>query len=396
GPPAAEVAGGCFSSHPSDGPTSVKYTPRGIFLFWAPLASTWLMMALEGPFLAAVIARLLDAKFNLAAYGVATAFAMLVEAPIIMLMSASTALVEDARSYARLRNFAYALNAFATGLLVLVLVPPVFDVIMERLIGLPHDIARLTYGALWFFLPWPGAIGYRRFLHGLLIRAGRTRQVAVGTVMRLLAMSGCALALAVATDLPGAWVGAAALSTGVVVEALATRWMAAPRVRELLCTPASSGADDAMGYTDIARFYYPLALTSLLGLTVQPTLTFFMGRAALPIESLAVFPVVGGLSFLFRAFALSYQDAAIALLGRNNEHAAPVFRFAWGLALATTGALALVTFTPAVHVWFGTISGLSPDLAALAVTPARVLVPLPALSVLLSVLRAVMVQARRT
>ena len=32
-------------------------------------------------------------------------------------------------------------------------------------------------------------------------------------------------------------------------------------------------------YRAIASFYYPLALTSLIGLTVQPMLTFFMGRA---------------------------------------------------------------------------------------------------------------------
>ncbi len=35
---------------------------KKIFLFWIPLASTWLMMAAEGPFLAAIIARLADPK----------------------------------------------------------------------------------------------------------------------------------------------------------------------------------------------------------------------------------------------------------------------------------------------------------------------------------------------
>jgi hypothetical protein len=71
------------------------------------------MMAIEGPFLAAVIARLPDPKFNLAAWGVAFAFAILVEAPIIMIMSASTALAEDAASFLKLRNFTYILNAIS-------------------------------------------------------------------------------------------------------------------------------------------------------------------------------------------------------------------------------------------------------------------------------------------
>lgn len=370
---------------------------RSIFLFWAPLAATWLMMAAEGPFLAAVIARLADAKFNLAAHGVAFAFAILVEAPVIMLMSAATALVEDGTSYRRLRNFANALNAGSTALLLLVLVPPVYDLVMRTVVGLPDEVADLTYGALWLFLPWPAAIGARRFLQGVLIRSGRTRLVALGTVLRLVAMAATALALYFAFDLPGAWVGAASLSTGVCVEALAARLMAAGTVRELLAGPAvADPALGALGYRRIAEFYVPLALTSMLGLTVQPMLTFFMGRATLPVESLAVFPVVHALSFIFRAFGLSFQDAAIALMGKRHEHFPELARFGAGLGLAASAGLGLIAFTPLATVWFETVSGLTPDLAALAVTPARILVPIPALSVLLSFQRAVLMGDRRT
>ncbi|MBT8477944.1 MAG: hypothetical protein KJO06_03435, partial [Gemmatimonadetes bacterium] len=147
------------------------------------------MMAAEGPFLAAVIARLPDPKYNLAAHGVAFAFAILIEAPVIMLMSASTALVEDAGSYRKLRNFANALNIGSTAMLLIALIPPVFDFVMRTLIGLPPEIADLTYGALWLFLPWPAAIGMRRFVQGVLIRSGRTRLVATGTMIRLTAMA---------------------------------------------------------------------------------------------------------------------------------------------------------------------------------------------------------------
>jgi hypothetical protein len=46
--------------------------------------------------------------------------------------------------------------------------------------------------------------------------------------------------------------------------------------------------------------------------------------------------------------------------------------------------------------WFETVSGLPPELAAFAITPARILVPLPALAVLLAMQQAVLVQGRRT
>ena len=386
----------------------MERTQKSIFLFWAPLAATWLMMAAEGPFLAAVIARLGDPTFNLAAYGVAYAFAILVEAPVIMLMSAATALGRDSVAYLRLRNFTWGLNALATALLLVVLVPWVHRTLMEGIVGLPPEVADLTYGALWLFLPWPAAIGYRRFLHGLLIRTGRTRLVAYGTVIRLLTMAAVATFLYTAAGWPGAWVGAAALSAGVVAEAVVAQFMALTTVRELKAVPEGGGgrgggggslkspARQAPGYRDIARFYYPLALTSLIGLTVQPMLTFFMGRAPFPLESLAVFPVVHALSFIFRSLGLSFQEAAIALLGDHHEHARSVGRFAWVLGLGSSAALALVAFTPLADLWFVRISGLEPELARFAVTPARILVPLPALSVALSYQRAILVQAHRT
>jgi Na+-driven multidrug efflux pump len=355
------------------------------------------MMAAEGPFLAAVIARLPDPKYNLAAHGVAFAFAILIEAPVIMLMSASTALVEDAVSYRKLRNFANALNIGSTALLLAVLIPPVFDFLMRTLIGLPSEVADLTYGALWLFLPWPAAIGIRRFVQGVLIRSGRTRLVATGTLIRLAAMSTTAVLLFVLTDLPGAWLGAASLSAAVITEAIAARWMASGAIRELLTGPErADAAGSQLGYRRISHFYFPLLLTSVIGLMVHPMLTFFMGRAASPVESLAVFPVVHALSFIFRALGLSFQDAAIALLGRDNEHFRELARFGAGLGLAATAGLAAVAFTPLADVWFVTISGLSQELADFAITPTRIMVVLPALSVLLSLQRAILMQTRFT
>jgi len=43
---------------------------------------TWLLMAVDGPLLTALIARMAHAELNLAAYGVAFSFALVAEAPI--------------------------------------------------------------------------------------------------------------------------------------------------------------------------------------------------------------------------------------------------------------------------------------------------------------------------
>lgn len=354
------------------------------------------MMAVEGPYLAAVIARLPDPTYNLAAYGVAFALAIVVEAPVMMLMSAATALVRDSVSYRKLRTFARALAGGTTGVLTLMLIPGVHRWLTQTAMGLPPQVAELTYGALWFFLPWPGAIAYRRFLQGVLIRAGKTRLVAYGTVIRLVAMSGAGLLGYRALDIPGVWVGAMALATGVVAEAAAARLMARSTVGELLAGELDKPGAPEMRYGEIAGFYLPLALTSLIGLSVQPMLAFFMGRSVAPVQSLAVFPVVHSLGFFFRSMGLAFQDAAIALMGERFEHLRELGRFATGLGIATSVAIALVAFTPLSHVYFVTISGLTPELTSVALTPARLIVPLPALTALLAFQRAILVEGRRT
>ena len=166
----------------------ISLTYGRIFKFWAPLAGTWLMMAVEAPFLGAVIARLPGPTENLAAWGISVAFALIIEAPVIMLLSAATALVHDKTSYLALRRFTYTLNVVLTAVMVLVLVPPVFRFLTGTLLNLPGDVAELVYEAMMLLLPWPAAIGYRRFLQGTLVRHDMTRRVAYGTVVRMVSM----------------------------------------------------------------------------------------------------------------------------------------------------------------------------------------------------------------
>ncbi len=371
-------------------------TPGYITRFWSPLAATWVMMAVEGPLLAATIARLPDPKINLAAHGVAFAIAILVEGPVIMLMTAATALVRDAHSYRRLRLFAHGLNGLATLLLCVLLIPAVFDPLMRELLALPREVADIVYGSLWIYLPWPAAIGYRRFIHGVMIVSGKTRQVAAGTVFRLATMAGTAFALAVLTDLHGAWVGAASLTVGVCAEAVAARLMATGAIRRTLATTPAQSGTPLLTWSAMTSFYYPLAVTSLVALATHPVLTFLVGRARAPLESLAVLPVIHSLSFLFRAIGLSYQEAAIALMGREFEHRRTVARYAVVLAIITSAGYALFAVTPLFDFWFGTVSALTPELQEYARIPAALIIPLPALSVWLAYQSAVMVMKRRT
>lgn len=364
---------------------------RGILVFWAPLAATWLMMSLEGPYLAATVARLPSPVANLAAYGLAFSLAWLAESPIIMLLTASTALAKDGPSFRALRRFVLLLNGLVTLLLLLILLPPVFHALTGGLLGLPPEVARLTHQAALFLLPWPAAIGLRRFYQGLLVRNHQTRRVAYGTVVRLGLMSATAAGLALASPLPGAAIGALSLSAGVVGEALASRWMARRLVRDLLAEPVEGRPGPGMG--DLARFYLPLALTSMIAMSAGPLLTFFMGHGPHPLACLAAWPVVQSFAFLFRSGGVAFQEVGVALGG---EDPAGVRRAATLLALAASGLFALVLFTPLAELWLGRVVGLGPELLPYALASARLLVLLPALEFVLSFNRSRWILKGRT
>ncbi len=371
-----------------------QLSQRAIFRFWYPLSATWLMMAAEGPLLTSLIARLDDPKHNLAAYGVATAIAMIIESPIIMMLSASIALVKDAPSYHALRGFIIKLNIMVTVGMLLTLIPPIFNFIAFTLLNLSPEVGELMYGCLAAMVLWPAAIGFRRFWQGLLIRAHQTRKVAIGTIVRLLTMFLSAMFMVNFTTLHGTYIGGIALTIGVICESIATRIMAHDTIVAIRNEPAHF-TEAPLTNKHMISYYTPLALTSLIGMASMPIITFFIGRSPMSLESLAVLPIIESFVFIFRSVGFAYQEVGLALLGPRNEQNKPLRKFGVTVGLTTSGIYSLLVFTPLIHpVLFG-LYGLSDELASFAVLPARIMVILPFLAISFAYLRSIMMNNRR-
>lgn len=366
---------------------------RKIFWFWLPLAMTWAMMAIEGPVLQSIVARMAEQKENLAAFGLAHTLAMIVESPIIMLLTASVALVKNRQSFYALRRYGIILNAAVTLLMVIIVLPPFFGIIAHTLLDLPPKVAELMHWGLAALIPWPAAIGYRRFYQGLMIRYGKTRLVAFATVTRMLSMAICALLLWRYSLLPGALIATISLSVAVVLESIATRFMAREVVHSLR---ADTSALQQLTSQSFVKFYVPLVLTSAMGMAVNPLLSFFISRSLYVLESLAVMPVIDSFVFQFRSAGFSFQETVIALLGKDNMNEAKIRKFGQMMMAVSSGLLTIVAFTPLLPYIYNNVYGLSPSLAEFSVLPTRILFILPALSVLYSLQRGVLINSHRT
>jgi hypothetical protein len=379
------------------GPTVPPPNPlraREVTAVWSPLAASWLLMGLELPLVSAAIARLPDATVSLAAYGGAVfPIALLIESPIIMLLSASTALARDQASYALVRRFMRLVAGTLTLLHALVAFTPLFDFVVAHLLGLPEAVREPARTGLRIMLPWTFAIAYRRTQQGVLIRFGRPRAVTMGTAVRL-AMITLVLGAALATGrVSGIVAGTLAVVAGVVGEALFAGWAVRPiRRREL---PAAPPVSPALTMPAFLRFYLPLMVTPSINFLAMPLSAAAMSRMPLALESLAAWPALSGIAFTLRAIGFAFNEVVVAQLDAHRPVPA-LRRFAVALSIAASGALALLAVTPLGGWWFSSVSGLVPALALLAATALPLLALTPALSVWQSYWQGALVHSGRT
>ncbi|MBI5835973.1 MAG: hypothetical protein HZB25_01900 [Candidatus Eisenbacteria bacterium] len=369
-------------------------TLRIVIRLWWPLAASWLLMGFELPAVSAVMARLPHSTVSLAAYGgVVFPLALLIESPIIMLLSASTALSRDWQSYRVVRRYMYLAGGATTLFHALVAFTPLFDLVVGGLLHPPAEVLGPARLGLQIMLPWTMSIAYRRTQQGVLIRAGRSRAVGIGTGIRLAA--NCVV-LAVGYyvgHVPGIVVGTLAVAAGVMSEAV----YAGFTVQAVLRDQVRRAAPQAVPLTMPAflKFFLPLALTPLILFLAMPIASAAVSRMPRALECLAAFPVVSGLVFTLRSLGFAFNEVVVALLERPG--AVPALRrFAVGLALATTGALTAVALTPLAHLWFSHISALPPALGELARAGLGGALLMPAFSALQSLYQGTLVHVRST
>jgi hypothetical protein len=367
---------------------------RRVTRTWWPLAASWLLMGTELPVLSAVVARLAQPEIHLAAYGgVVYPLALIIESPIVMLLAASTALSKDWASYLKLRRFMMRAGLLLTALHALVAFTPLYYVVVRGLIGAPDQIVAPARIGLMIMLPWTWSIAYRRFNQGVLIRFGHSRAIGLGTAIRLTAEAIVLAAGYLAGTVPGIIVATSAVIAGVMSEALYVGLYVRPVLRDEV--RYAERIEPALTFQDFTAFYVPLAMTSLLNLLMQPIGSAALSRMPQALVSLAVWPVVSGLTFLFRSLGIAYNEVVVALLDEprstHNLH-----RFAHVLASLTTLALLLIAATPLATLWFRQVSALSPALADLAHASLWLALPIPALNVLQSWYQGALVHKRST
>lgn len=369
---------------------------RDIFLFWLPLFASWLLMSGEGPIISAAINRLPDEVIMLAAQGIVLSLSVTIESPIINLLSTSTALVRDNASFRVVRRFTIHWAILLTLVSALVAFTPLFDLVVFDWLRTPPEIGVWVRPGMQIMIFWSAAIAWRRFLQGAMIHFGHTRPIGWGTAVRLLASGGTAIGLALLTGWPGVVIGASALMAGVVAEAAYTTIAVRPVLHNELHPGAAPGEDvEPLGYGELFWFHLPLATTAVLMLLAQPLVNLSLARLDNPTISLAAWPMIFQLLMMARAAATALPETVIALT-RGLETVAPIRRFSLTLTGLTVLVMAGLVFTPLLSFYLRDLQDAEAAVARLAATGTRIFLLYPALFVIVSWQRGLLINSRAT
>ena len=120
-----------------------------------------------------------------------------------------------------------------------------------------------------------------------------------------------------------------------------------------------------------------------------------MNRMPLPLESLAIWPAVGGLSFLLRSSGVAFTEVAVRHAGEPGGRK-PLLRFAIIAGLALSMITVLFAVYPLAGIWYRDIEGLPEDVLSLARNATWAMAPLPLFTFLASYWQGVLVDAHRT
>lgn len=360
---------------------------------WLPLAASIVMMVLEPSTINIGLGRTSDPELALAAYGVAFSLALLIEAPIIMLLDASVARSTDRAAFVLLRTFTLRLGLIVTAIGLIVSLTPLYGLLVEDLMGIPSDVAARARPTLQILSFWSLPIAWRRAHQGVLIRAERTTIITITTGVRLLTLAGALFGgLRLLPD-QGAAIAGIAMVISVTVEAALITLATQSALHTRPYRPDVVPIDDSPPLTmsTLWRFYRPLVVTTILRQATRPMLNAGIAAAEMARASLAVWPVAWGLVILIAGPAWSLQQLTTALAA-NQPAYRRVRNFALILSAIFALLLGIVAFTPLYSLVMGDIYNLSPSLQKLAQPAVQLMVVYPLIMGMQSLLRGALIR----
>ena len=270
-------------------------------------------MAIEGPITAGIVQHMSQPQVNAAALLVMFGLSIFIESPVIDLLSTATTLTKTHQNYIVLRRFSLLLIVLVTAVHAAVTLSPVYWWVTLDLIGVPDDVAVAMRPAMVIMIPWSAFIGWRRFLHGVMIRWNKTRPVGIGTAIRVVMVLTVGLSLYYKSDLSGVVVAAIAMVSAVICESVFIHFAGRSVVRKYLDPTIGQEESEPLTLKRLFVFHSPLTLATMVMIAGMPLVAWGLAKTADSVVMLASWQVASSLIFVFRTVTFALPETVIAL-----------------------------------------------------------------------------------
>ena len=355
-------------------------SPRALVLRWLPTALGTALLVSELPLVAVSAARSAEPALALASLGIAMSVLVVVNAPALALAG----LVVVSTDVSNRRLIRHTVSVGMGGALVVAVLaglPPVFAA-LTALLDLDAALAAELRWCLLVLVPNPLGVAIRRYLHGRLIAAHRTRPILVATIARIAVSASLAWVAVAVVPQHGGAAGGLALTVGALVEAA----LLGPVVRRI--------PRPAAGVRRLARRHARLTAPWLLNNLPALVTTVGIAHAVAPGASLVVWPVVYQLALVFAGPVADWDTITAGALREVPDHRAVRTATIW-LTAAFGGVFAVVVLSGAGGYYVRDVAAVPPTPATLGLAWLWLLVPVPALWVLRGALRGLAMAAER-
>ena len=376
-----------------DDPSPRTVTARQAWALYFPLAASWFFMSVEAPVSNFILSRHPDPTLATAAFLPLMAMCMLIESPVIDLLTTSTTLGARRSAYPVLKQYAKYACFFVTAVHALVVFTPLYDLLTLHVLKLEPQIAQTAHIPMMIMTPWAGFVGWRRFLQGLMIRNGETKRIGVGTLLRMstVVLSGTVLTLA--TKLPGLVVVAIGLLLSVVAESTYIRY--ASRTVVAAYTARTEPDPDAPTLRSVFNFHLPLFGTMLIIMSMSLVVTAALSRGMDPVVSLAAWQLASSTVWLFRTILFALPEMIISQF-ESGHNAQMLFRFSTAVGVACSLVMLVAVVTGLDKIFFHLGYDAEVNVAAAASVAFGLCITLPIISAWLSYCRAALTAKHET
>ncbi len=310
-----------------------------------------------------VISHMPAPEVNAAAFFIMMSLSIWIESPVIDLLSTSTTLAKDRERFALISKFVVWMMIWVTFAHAVFVFTPLYTWVTEGVMGIKHEVAAAARPGMAILTFWSAAIGWRRYLQGILIRSGLTRIIGFGTLSRVVTISLTALLLYLHTSWSGVVIAASALLLSVIIETTFVHVVSRPVVRELQRKEPVEGEALTMGR--LMAFHFPLSATTMVKLLVLPIIAAGLARVDQPVLATAGYQFAGSVIFLHRALGICLPEVVIALY-KNEQTRIALRRFCLGIAVCTFLSMLVLSVTGLDRVIFEDVLGAQRNVSDLA------------------------------